>query len=76
MPHSSARRECPSNQANGSAPSKSAPRPGAGGMGVVYRARDNVASIFGFEQAGAAHLLVMELVEGETELRRLAPPLD
>jgi serine/threonine-protein kinase len=78
---------------------------GAGGMGVVYRARDtklgrdvaiktlpddvaadgdrrsrferearalaalahpNIASIFGFEQAGAAHLLVMELVEGET----------
>jgi serine/threonine protein kinase len=78
---------------------------GAGGMGVVYRARDsklgrevaiktlpeevaadgerlarferearalaalnhvNVASIYGFEQAGAARLLVMELVSGET----------
>src|SRR6185436_7894084 len=26
----------------------------------------NIASIFGFEQAGSAHLLVMELVEGET----------
>jgi serine/threonine protein kinase len=78
---------------------------GAGGMGVVYRARDtrlgrevaikalpdevaadaerrarferearalaalahpNVASVFGFEQVGSAHLLVMELVEGET----------
>src|SRR5262245_3460516 len=26
----------------------------------------NVAAVFGFEQAGSAHLLVMELVEGET----------
>jgi eukaryotic-like serine/threonine-protein kinase len=26
----------------------------------------NVASVYGFEQAGAAHLLVMELVPGET----------
>src|SRR5512145_2305284 len=78
---------------------------GAGGMGVVYRARDgklgrevaiktlpeevaadgdrlarferearalaalnhvNIAGVYGFEQAGAAHLLVMELVSGET----------
>lgn len=48
---------------------------GAGGMGVVYRARDTTlnrdVAIHELEESDGVHFLVMELVPGETLAERI-----